>query len=44
MGVNLGGGMEWLIDYDLSLMVEARHAFMKNIGHTALAAGLRLKF
>ena len=44
VGVNLGGGMEWLIDYDLSLMVEARHAFMKNIGHTALAAGLRLKF
>ena len=44
IGVNLGAGVEYELDYDLSLMMELRHAFMKNIGHTALAAGVRLKF
>lgn len=44
VGVNLGGGAEWLLDYDLSVMAEFRYAAMKRIGHAAFAAGLRLKF
>ena len=43
-GANFGAGMEYLIDYDLSVMFEGRYAAMKNIGHAAFAAGLRLKF
>ena len=44
VGLNLGGGIEYLLDYDLSLMFELRHAYMKVIGHTTAAAGVRLKF
>ena len=44
VGLNLGAGAEYLLDYDLSVMFEARHAFMKNIPHTTAALGLRLKF
>ncbi|MBR6283892.1 MAG: outer membrane beta-barrel protein [Muribaculaceae bacterium] len=43
-GVNLGCGLEYRLDYDVALMIEARRSVMKNVGQTLVSAGARLTF
>ncbi len=44
VGMNLGAGIEYRLDYDMSLMLEVRRSLVKHIGMTDIAAGVRLTF
>lgn len=44
IGMNLGAGIEYRVDYDIALMLEARHTLIKHIGMTDISAGVKLTF
>ena len=44
IGMNLGAGIEYRVDYDIAVMLEARRSLIKHIGMTDISAGVKLTF
>ena len=44
IGMNLGAGIEYRVDYDIAVMLEARRSLANRIGMTDITAGIKLTF